>query len=205
MQKPNIRAVIWDIGGVLVRTEDREPRRLLAERLGMSRDELVHLVFDSEMGQKAQSGQESARALWEHVCQSVGWPVEQIQALESEFFAGDRLDTELVDYIRSLRPRYRTGIISNALDDVRQAIEERWQMADAFDHIVISAEVKMVKPHPRIFQAALQGLGVQAHEAVFIDDFPQNITGAQQAGLHAIQFLNPVQARRDLEALLDER
>jgi putative hydrolase of the HAD superfamily len=49
-----IRAVIWDIGGVLVRTEDREPRMRQAERLGLTREALVYLVFDSEMGQKAQ-------------------------------------------------------------------------------------------------------------------------------------------------------
>lgn len=203
MKETTIRAVIWDIGGVLVRTVDVGPRRRLAERLGISHDELVYLVFDSEIGRQAQLGLVSPRRIWEHVCQVLGLPFQEIPVLEREFFGGDRLDTALVDYIRSLRPRYRTGIISNAWDDVRQVIQERWRIADAFDSIVISAEVKLSKPDPRIFQVALQELDVQPFESAFIDDFPQNVEAARSVGMHALQFRSPEQIRLDLEQLLN--
>jgi len=198
-----IRAVIWDIGGVLVRTEDREPRMRQAERLGLTREALVYLVFDSEMGQKAQLGAVSAKELLEYVCQAVHLPVEEAANFEQEFFAGDSLDVDLVNYIRSLRTRYRTGIISNAWDDVRSTIKERWKMADAFDQIVVSAEVKIGKPDPRIFKLALENLGVAPEEAVFIDDFAHNIEGARAVGMHAIQFQTSEQIRADLDAFLN--
>lgn len=198
-----IRAVIWDIGGVLVRTEDREPRMRQAERLGLTREALVYLVFDSEMGQKAQLGAVSAKELLEYVCQAVHLPVEEAANFEQEFFAGDRLDVDLVNYIRSLRTRYRTGIISNAWDDVRSMIKERWKMADAFDQIVVSAEVKIGKPDPRIFKLALENLGVAPEEAVFIDDFAHNIEGARAVGMHAIQFQTSEQIRADLDVFLN--
>jgi len=198
-----IRAVIWDIGGVLVRTEDREPRMRQAERLGLTREALVYLVFDSEMGQKAQLGAVSAKELLEYVCQAVHLPVEEAANFEQEFFAGDRLDADLVNYIRSLRTRYRTGIISNAWDDVRSMINERWKMADAFDQIVLSAEVKIGKPDPRVFKLALENLGVAPEEAVFIDDFAHNIEGARAVGMHAIQFQTSEQIRADLDAFLN--
>ena len=198
-----IRAVIWDIGGVLVRTEDREPRMRQAERLGLTREALVYLVFDSEMGQKAQLGAVSAKELLEYVCQAVHLPVEEAANFEQEFFAGDRLDVDLVNYIRSLRTRYRTGIISNAWDDVRSMINERWKMADAFDQIVLSAEVKIGKPDPRVFKLALENLGVAPEEAVFIDDFAHNIEGARAVGMHAIQFQTSEQIRADLDAFLN--
>jgi epoxide hydrolase-like predicted phosphatase len=198
-----IRAVIWDIGGVLVRTEDREPRMRQAERLGLTREALVYLVFDSEMGQKAQLGAVSAKELLEYVCQAVHLPVEEAANFEQEFFAGDRLDVDLVNYIRSLRTRYRTGIISNAWDDVRSMINERWKMADAFDQIVLSAEVKIGKPDPRVFKLALENLGVAPEEAVFIDDFAHNIEGARAVGMHAIQFQTAEQIRADLDAFLN--
>ena len=198
-----IRAVIWDIGGVLVRTEDREPRMRQAERLGLTREALVYLVFDSEMGQKAQLGAVSAKELLEYVCQAVHLPVEEAANFEQEFFAGDRLDADLVNYIRSLRTRYRTGIISNAWDDVRLMINERWKMADAFDQIVLSAEVKIGKPDPRIFKLALENLGVAPEEAVFIDDFAHNIEGARAVGMHAIQFQTAEQIRADLDVFLN--
>jgi len=198
-----IRAVIWDIGGVLVRTEDREPRMRQAERLGLTREALVYLVFDSEMGQKAQLGAVSAKELLEYVCQAVHLPVEEAANFEQEFFAGDRLDADLVNYIRSLRTRYRTGIISNAWDDVRSMINERWKMADAFDQIVLSAEVKIGKPDPRVFKLALENLGVAPEEAVFIDDFAHNIEGARAVGMHAIQFQTAEQIRADLDVFLN--
>ena len=197
-----IRAVIWDIGGVLLRTEDQEPRRQLAKRLGMTRDELVDLVFDGEMGQKAQMGAISAKELLEFVCRQVRYPVDQTDLFEQEFFAGDRVDVGLVDYIRSLKPRYLTGIISNAWDDVRRMIFERWNFGDAFDQIVLSAEVKLAKPAPRIFHLALEKLSVVPEEAVFIDDYAPNIDGAHAVGMHAIQFHSSEQARADLDALL---
>jgi glucose-1-phosphatase len=197
-----IRAVIWDIGGVLVRTEDWEPRRRLAESLGLTRDDLEYLVFGSEMGQKAQIGAISAQEVLEYVCQEVHYQVEETALFEQEFFAGDRLDQELVSYIQSLRLNYRTGIISNAWDEVRSRIEQRWKMADAFDQIVLSAEVKLLKPDPRIFHLALEKLQVAPQEAVFIDDFTNNIAGAQAVGMHAIQFYSSEQIRADLDHFL---
>jgi epoxide hydrolase-like predicted phosphatase len=199
-----IRAVIWDIGGVLVRTEDWEPRRRLAESLGLTRDELEHLVFSSEMGQKAQMGAIGAQELLEYVCREVHYPVEETARFEEAFFAGDRLDERLISYIQSLRSNYRTGIISNAWDDVRAMIEQRWRMADAFDQIVLSAEVKMGKPDPRIFHMALKKLQVAPQEAVFIDDFAHNIAGAQAVGMHAIQFRSAEQILADLDHFLKQ-
>jgi epoxide hydrolase-like predicted phosphatase len=199
-----IRAVIWDIGGVLVRTEDHEPRRRQAERLGLTREELVHLVFDSEMGQKAQLGAVNARELLEYVCREVRLPSEDAASFEQEFFSGDRLDVDLVDTIRSLQKHYRTGIISNAWDDVREMILDRWKIADAFDQIILSAEVKICKPDPRIYQIALQRLEIAPDEAVFIDDFSRNIDGARAVGMHAIRFLSAEQIQVDLDAFLEE-
>jgi putative hydrolase of the HAD superfamily len=82
-------------------------------------------------------------------------------------------------------------------------VAETWKFADAFDEMVISAEVGLVKPDPRIYQLAVDRLGVAPADAVFIDDFSRNVEGAQAVGLHAIHFRNPQQARRELEDLLN--
>lgn len=198
-----IRAVIWDIGGVLVRTEDHEPRKRLAEHLGMPLRELVYLMFDSEMGQKAQLGEISAQELLEYVCRTVHYPVEQAALFEQEFFAGDRLDVDLLEYIRSLRPSYRTGIISNGWDNVRARLDSQWKVTDAFDQILLSAELKVSKPDPRIYHLALEKLEVAPQEAVFIDDFLHNLDGARSVGMHAIQFHSSEQIRAELEAFLN--
>ena len=199
----SIQAIYFDIGGVLVRTLDRTPRTRLAARLGMTYEALEELVFNDDNGRKAQIGKITAEEQWAYVCQQVNWPLTGWRDLEAEFFAGDGLDNELVDYLRSLHKRYKMGVISNALSNVRCAIADKWHMTDAFDAIIISAEVGVMKPDARIFHIALQSLGVQPVEAVFVDDFAHNVAGARAVGMQAIQFCSPEQSRQELEVILD--
>lgn len=196
-----IRAVIWDLGGVIVRTENPSPRTLAAERLGVSRKELEDLVFAGEWSDRATLGQISTSDLWDNVCTRLKLPVEESESLQRSFWGGDRLDRELVEYIRTLRPAFRTALLSNAFLDLRSALE-RWGIVDAFDHLIISAEVGLMKPDPRIFELALERLQVAPAEAVFVDDFILNVRAAQKAGLRAIRFLDSGQARADLQQAL---
>jgi epoxide hydrolase-like predicted phosphatase len=198
-----IKAVIFDLGGVLVRTEDQQPRRLLAERLGLTRQQMYHLIFDSRSAQQASQGKLTVDQHWEAVRQALGLSEEEFGRIPQEFWAGDRLDTELVAYIRSLRPRYRTALLSNAWDDLRGVLIHEWQIADAFDELIISSEVGMAKPEAGIYELALARLDVAPSEAVFVDDFPRNVAGAQDVGMHAVQFRSSEQVRAELDDLLD--
>jgi len=198
-----IRAIIWDLGGVILRTEDRTLRSQLAGRLGMTYDDLDRLVFESQSSKLATVGLIDASAHWDSVCKTLNMPVEQVPALQASFFGGDRIDASLVDIIGSFRPRYRTGLLSNAWSDLRKYIENDWHIAGVFDDIIISAEVGLAKPDRRIYQLAIDRLGVAPEEAVFIDDVLGNVEGAQAAGLSAIKFQDPHQIQLDLGKLLD--
>jgi epoxide hydrolase-like predicted phosphatase len=198
-----IRAVIFDLGGVLVRTEDPSPRQRLADRLNLSYAELSSLVFDSDSSIQATLGKISTQAHWEAIRLALNLAPEELSSVPEHFWGGDRLDTVLVDYLRSLRPRYRTALLSNAWDDLRPYLVNYWKIADAFDELIISAEVGLAKPDANIYRLAVERLGAAPEEAVFVDDFPANVVGAQAAGLHAIQFRNREQALAELEALLD--
>ena len=122
--------------------------------------------------------------------------------VQQGFWGGDRLDTELVDFIRSLRANYRTGLLSNAWSDLRQVIHDRLKISDAFDEMIISAEVRLAKPDARIFQYAIDKLNVAPNEAIFVDDFPANIESARAFGLNAVRFVTAEQARGEVERLL---
>jgi epoxide hydrolase-like predicted phosphatase len=198
-----IQAVIWDLGGVLLRTEDYAPRRALAQRFGMTVAEIEEIVFSGESGDRAQRGEINVEQHWENQRRALGLSPAEMQAFRDEFWAGDRLDTDLVAYIRRLRRDFKTGLLSNAFSDLRRVVTETWKFADAFDEMVISAEVGLVKPDPRIYRLALERLGIAPAEAVFIDDFSRNVLGARAEGLNAIHFQDPQQTRRELEGLLD--
>jgi glucose-1-phosphatase len=198
----SIRAIIWDLGGVILRTEDRTLRSKLAERLGMTYDDLDRLVFESQSSKEATVGIIDATRHWQSVCKILNLPVEEISAFQATFFGGDQIDTNLLETIRSFKPDYRTGLLSNAWSDLRKYIENDWNISEVFDDIIISAEVGLAKPDHRIYQLAIQRLGVAAEEAVFIDDVLANVEGARSAGLSAIKFQNPPQVQEELGKLL---
>ena len=197
-----VEAVVFDFGGVLVRTEDRQPRNALAARLGMTYDELSALIFDSQSAIQAMKGEITADVHWAAVQKSLGLSDAEIEQARTEFWAGDVLDENLVNLLRDLRPRYSTVLLSNAWDDLRQMIEEVWQIDDAFDRMVISAEIGLVKPDLEIFQWLISQLGIEPAKAVFVDDFLHNVEGARAAGLLAIHFQSADQALGELQALL---
>jgi HAD superfamily hydrolase (TIGR01509 family) len=93
-------------------------------------------------------------------------------------------------------------MLSNYSDVLRPLLKTKWQVDNAFDEIIISCEVKLVKPDPLIFDLTLQRLGVGKEEAVLIDDREANIIGARKYGLRAVFYRNKSQAIIDLEKLL---
>lgn len=197
-----IKAVIWDMGGVIMRTTDFTPREELATGLGMTRHELEKIFFSSESGTRAQLGEIEFPQHLENVRLALRLPAGEMKTFWDRFWSGDELDTQLVEYIRQLKLNYRTGLLSNAFSNLRGWIASQVKFADAFDDIVISAEEGVMKPDPRIYRRSLENLGVAAGNAIFIDDFEHNVEGARAVGMHAIHFQNPDQVHADIKKYL---
>lgn len=193
-----MRAVIFDVGGVLLRTADWSGRRAWEQRLGLAPGESEEIVFGREMGTKAQLGQISDEELW----QWVGWTLQlsndQLEKFRNDFWAGDRLDTELVDYIAHLRPKYQTAIISNSTNALRRSLNETYPIAGAFDLIVCSAEEHVMKPDSEIYERTLQRLERRASETVFIDDSQPNVRAASALGMQSLHFTSGMNVQDEL-------
>jgi len=197
-----IRAVFFDFGGVIVRTEYQAPRQHLAERLGMEYEDLDKLVFNSPSGLRASVGEISDKEHWAEVTKRLRRPASEMETIREEFFAGDVTDREIVEFLRSLRSSHHVGLISNAWPDLRDYIT-KLKFDDAFDNMVISGEVGVLKPEARIYQIALEQAGVSPNEAVFVDDLYENIEGCQAVGMHGIHFRDPQTAMAELKNLLN--
>lgn len=197
-----IKAVIWDIGGVLARTEDLTPRDQLATELGVTRDHLNYLFFSGPDGTRAQNGKISRAELIAIARAKLDLAPNEYPDLVDRFFDGDVLDSDLVEFIRSLKQHYKTGIISNAWSELPFLLDE-WGITDAFDIVVGSGDEGIMKPDPRIYQIALDRLSVKPKESVFVDDFIENVIGARELGIHAVHFKNREQTIQDLKSLLN--
>ena len=200
----SIRAVLFDLGGVIVRTEYQAPRQHLAESLGMDYEDIEKLVFASgnqSSHVRATLGQISEDEHWLNVMKLLKQPASESERIRTEFFAGDIVDRTILDYLRSLKPQYKTGLISNAWSGLRNFIL-REKFEDVFDVIIISSEVGLAKPAEEIFHLALKHLEVSPPEAVFVDDFLPNIEACQKVGMHGVHFREVESAMKQLKNLL---
>jgi epoxide hydrolase-like predicted phosphatase len=200
----SIRAVYFDLGAVILRTEDTAPRTELAEGLGMTYDAIVEVVHGGGVdgsAARAALGLITEEQHWLNVARTLNLPESEIPRVENAYFAGDRLDQTLLGFMRSLRPNIKVGLISNAWSGLRPWIV-RQKFEDAFDHMTISAEVGVAKPDARIYRHALEKLGVRPEEAVFVDDMPANIEAARALGMHGIVFQGTEQTVAEINRLL---
>ena len=78
------------------------------------------------------------------------------------------------------------------------------EIFDPLEGIVVSADVKVTKPNPRIYQILLERFALKAEESVFIDDAQRNVDGAKAVGMEALLFEGAGKLRADLSRLLQE-
>jgi putative hydrolase of the HAD superfamily len=198
-----IRSVFVDFGGVLVRTEDPEPRRRQAGNLGMTSRDLEKIIFESDSAQMASTGEIKEDDHWQAVAEKLGVTRAEADQIIGEFFSGDRTDLALTNFLRSLRPEYKVCLISNAWSGLRALITQQ-KFDDIFDAMVISAEVGLIKPDPRIYHLALAKLGSRPEESVFIDDIAINVEAARSVGMSGIMFTQSGKVMEELEKILHD-
>jgi epoxide hydrolase-like predicted phosphatase len=196
-----LKAVIFDWGGVLMRTVDASARRRWEQRLGLPPHAVDRAVHGSRAWHKAQLGEVSDAQYWADVAAQLGLDPAQVPQFRRDYFSGDQLDREMLQYIRDLRPRYRTGLLSNASPHLRQELEQM-DVTGAFDAIVISGQVGVQKPDAEIYRLMLERLEVAPGEALFVDDFEENVRGARRVGMQALHFRPDLDWRAKLERRL---
>jgi HAD superfamily hydrolase (TIGR01509 family) len=188
MTENTVEALIFDYGGVLMRTADPRPRRELGRRFDLEPGAIYDLVFNNPRWDDVQHGRIDSDAFWTDVAERLDLDADALAAFRRDFWSGDTLDEELIGVIRHLREKgYRTGLLSNAPPDMEAYLEELG-IVDAFDAIVISGDEGVTKPAPEIYDRALDRLKAAAEAAVFVDDMRVNVEAARRVGLHAARF-----------------
>ncbi len=184
-----IRAVVFDMGGVLERVGPPTWAEAWRGRLGLTQREFdlaVAGVDPDGLGQTGGFSEAQMRLSYGEALRLSATQVDELMADIWDWYCGE-LDEQLVDYVRTLRGRVWTGILSNSADGARREESRRYGFPELVDDIVYSHEVGLAKPDRAIFQLACMRLGVHPVETVFIDDLAANVDGATSAGLHAVR------------------
>ena len=183
-----IKAVIFDMGGVFINTFDHSARQNMAQRYGITEKELDRIVFHNSLSADAEKGLYSKEELLERMAQQVGIPLEDATAFYMEYFSKDEEDAELVAFVRTLKPHYKLGLLSNAYPGTREWMQKYHTFLDLFEISFFSAEAVMRKPEPEFFRLILDAMQVEPEKTLFVDDFPENIAGAQQLGIQTVWY-----------------
>jgi epoxide hydrolase-like predicted phosphatase len=197
-----IRAVVFDIGGVLEFTPRTGWVETWEAQLNLGPGSLKSRL--KEVWQDGSIGNISEADVETRIGAILGLGPAQVQALMAdvwEEYLGTQ-NVELTTYFAHLRPTYKTAILSNSFVGAREKEHARYQFGDLCDLIIYSHEVGLQKPERRIFELTCERLGVAPHEVVFLDDVEPSVVAARELGMQAILFQNTAQAIADIDSCL---
>jgi glucose-1-phosphatase len=188
-----IRAVIFDIGRVLIRIDVNRATKRMASRLSLSAKELWSAIEKDPRWKDWQEGRISARDWHLHIKQRFGGSATFEQFVETW---NQVLDPEPIlgkELFEKLSRKHRLALLSNTDPIHVTFMENRYEFFSYFPARVYSCAVGATKPSPIIYREALRACRVRAEEALYIDDIAAYVEAAQRLGMAGVQFRSPEQ------------
>ena len=197
MQK--IRALFWDVGGVLLSNAwDHEERDQAVEKFLLSKTE-----FEGRHQELVPMFEEGKLSLDEYLDRVIFYQPRTFSREEFKqfMFSLSKPKPQSLELARALSAKYFMGTINNESRELNEYRIQNFGLAEHFEVFVSSCYVSLRKPDERIYNLALDLTQHTAQECCFIDDRPPNLEGAAKAGFATVLMKDPQQLRRDLQAL----
>jgi glucose-1-phosphatase len=203
MSRDPLRAVIFDIGRVLVKLDVARAIAGLSEGISLGPDELWSVIQTDPRWNDWQEGRIAPHDWHLHITKRLGSPLKFDEFRDAWNRSLDPQPIQSEDLFATLSRSKKLALLSNT-DPIHVAhLEATYDFFQFFPASVriYSCSVKASKPSPVIFRAALKALKSKAPEAVFIDDISDYVEAARSLGLRGIHYQNPVQLRADLRSI----
>jgi putative hydrolase of the HAD superfamily len=198
----NVKAVIFDYGDVLCFRPTPAQIEASARILDVPADQ-----FNALWGRhrdRFDRGDITSDAYWSQFAKDAGKSVTaaQLRDLAAKDVAmWSSLNPAMVGWLEDLsKAGIKTAVLSNMHADMAEYARQNFKWLSSLTCVTLSAEIRSIKPAPEIYEHCLQGLKVEAQEALFIDDREVNVQAARAMGLHAIVFKSIDQLREELQA-----
>ena len=202
------RGLLMDWGGVMTTNlfaafadfctaEDLDPQAVRHAFAGDLRGRELLVEFEC--------GRLEPEAFQTGLAEVLGIASDRAPGLVERLFAGMVLDDEMVAAVRAFRAAgIRTGLLSNSWGPTGASYDTAL-FPELFDVLVISGELGVRKPDQEIYDIALERMGLEPSELVFVDDLPGNLTPARAMGIATIAHHDPATTIAELEDLLGVR
>ncbi len=188
------RAVLFDFGGVLIRM-DWDGYDDFGQRWNLLPGALVDAFYRTPEWHAIETGKGDWDTWQAGVVQRLTPylqvdPAAEVQALLDAWYAQpwQYHDPNFALAHDLQAAGHKIGVLSNAPDDLRDRFLSNLPVDLSWDAIIVSGEVGVRKPDPRIFELAADHIGVPARDCFFIDDLEENVLGAQRVGMRAYHF-----------------
>jgi putative hydrolase of the HAD superfamily len=195
-----IKAIFFDLGGVLVTNLFHELEEALAKELGVSLDEMK--AVRRKHWSRYKVGEMEGHDFWKNILDDLGSDMDA-DALYDRVFTGINVKEDTVAVLERLKQtnRYKLGVVSNNSNEWSDYSEKKLGLGKYFDVWISSSYVHMKKPDKEIFLLAAERIGIEPADCVFIDDDHDNSEAAAAAGMKAIRFRDAAQLEQDLRKL----
>ncbi|PYU58802.1 MAG: hypothetical protein DMG55_15425 [Acidobacteria bacterium] len=201
MAQAKFRAIIFDIGRVLIRVDVSRAMDGLASGLSLTPKQVWSAIEKDPRWLDWQEGRISPRDWHLHITKRLGASLTFDQFTEVWNRALDPNPIHSEAFLEKLSKNYRLALLSNT-DPIHMSNEEaRFPFFRFFPMRIYSYRVGASKPNPVIYRKALQACKVRAGEAVYIDDVAAYAEAAQRLGMSGIVFQSPAQLQSDLRKL----
>lgn len=201
-----LRAVLLDFGGVIYHSPNlaklQRWMRLLGVRDVSDLQILHQSPTESSLVHDIMTGRVSEQEAWDELARRWGLRPQVMRLLRRTGFTRRHIDRDLLAFFASLRPRFRTAILTNAGTDFRGTFHRIYHLDRYTDEVIISAEERLAKPYPEIFHLAAARVNTPPEEILFVDDMPENVEGARQVGMTAFVHQSGPQTIAGMKDLL---
>lgn len=195
------KTIIFDIGNVVL---EWQPEHVLRSAFSVAdMPDMMAKTFGSELWSKYDHGLISTKDLKELMAEKIGCSNTAMEALLQHVVISLRPVPEVVELLQQLKGLgYKILALSNMPNDIFRSLLEEHSFWQLFDDIIISGQIKLMKPDPAIFKFVLDKHQLSANECIFLDDSQANVAQARAMGINTIKVINFQQAIDDLRDLL---
>lgn len=197
----NTRAVIFDLGGVLVKTEPQRLIQSVAQDCGQSEQQVARVLGDATLAEAFELGRLGAKEFFETMAArlKLSWDFARFVRVWNSIIIDENRDTTWL--LSRLRQRYRLVVLTNTNVLHDEHIRRTWPVFHEVHHWIASYQVGLRKPEPAIYELALRQAEVSPAAAVYVDDRHENVAVAQQLGLTAVHVTDGLPLEQEFHAL----
>ncbi len=200
-----IKAIVFDLGGVVIDLDFSNFYNRIITQSPLNKPQTPIMLEFFRQSDIYHQGNMSNEEFYQLACELL-----QICMLsQSEFFDAfnsiiSGINSDVVEIIKQIRDndRYKLLALSNLnLSHWDYIQKKKWEFIDYFDELILSHEIHLIKPDPKVFNYTIQKAGCKPNQIVFIDDGLNNIRSARELGIIGIKYTNEDELIEELKKL----